>query len=248
MSGKEFKIGAYKKTSPMFLDLILTRHSPRWSLWLGALNLRGPAHRRKERKEEDPYASQAHQTFLPTISHTEPLNPPKTASVKAEVFPLKVYTSAGAVTLQFYDTTLHAKGGLPTQEFFRQANAALCFYDITSQASYDALEEWVNEVQTHNGRRGSEPLPLIIAGTKLDRIAERAVKSADIEFPRAKKLPYIEISSKANYRVNDLLLGLCKALLGQGTQLTDQIALEEATATVDEDAADVARKEYASAK
>lgn len=152
------------------------------------------------------------------------------------------------MTLQFYDTTLHAKGGLPTQEFFRQADAALCFYDITSRASYDALEEWVAEIGKHNGRRGSEPLPLIIAGTKVDRIAERAVASADIELPRVRKLPYIEISAKANYRVSDLVLGLCKALLGQGTQLTDAIVLADASAEVDEEKADAARKEYADAK
>lgn len=150
--------------------------------------------------------------------------------------------------LKFYDTTLHAKGGLPSQEFFRQADAALCFYDITSRASYDALEEWVAEVQAHNARRGSEPLPVIVAGTKLDRLADRATPSAAIELPRVRKLPYIEISSRANYRVSDLLLGLCKALLGQGTQLTDQIALEAATAEIDEEAADAARKDYANAK
>ncbi|CAN8096656.1 unnamed protein product [Discula destructiva] len=172
----------------------------------------------------------------------------KIPSLRAEVLPLKLHTSAGAVTLQFYDTTLHAKGGLPAQDFFRQADAALLFYDITSQASYDALEAWAAEVYACNARRGSEPLPVIVAGTKADLLTDRAVPSKDVEFPRAKKLPYIEISSKANYRVNDLLLGLCKALLGQGTQLTDRIALEEATVAVDEEAADAARKEYASAK
>lgn len=62
--------------------------------------------------------------------------------------------------MKLYDTTLHAKGGLPEQDFFRTADAAVCFYDITKQASYDALEAWYDAVQKHNARKGSEPLPV----------------------------------------------------------------------------------------
>ena len=80
--------------------------------------------------------------------------------MKVETYPVKLYTSAGPITLTLYDTLLHAKGGLPEQDFFRTADAAVCFYDITKQASYDALESWYDEVQKHNTRRGSAPLPV----------------------------------------------------------------------------------------
>jgi hypothetical protein len=46
----------------------------------------------------------------------------------------------------------------------------------------------------------------------------------------------------------ELLLGICKALLGAGTQLTDEIEMASASATVDEEATDKSRKEYADAK
>jgi hypothetical protein len=73
---------------------------------------------------------------------------------------VKLYTSAGPVTLKLYDTLLHAKGGLPEQDFFRTADAAVCFYDISKQSTYDALEGWYDAVQTHNSRKGSAPLPV----------------------------------------------------------------------------------------
>jgi hypothetical protein len=73
---------------------------------------------------------------------------------------VKLYTSAGPVTLKLYDTMLHAKGGLPEQDFFRTADAAVCFYDISKQSSYDDMESWYDAVQTHNSRRGSAPLPV----------------------------------------------------------------------------------------
>lgn len=84
----------------------------------------------------------------------------KIGSMKAETYPVRVYTSAGPVTLTLFDTLLHAKGGLPDQDFFRTADAAVCFYDISKQASYDALEEWYEAVQTHNKKKGSAPIPV----------------------------------------------------------------------------------------
>lgn len=89
---------------------------------------------------------------------------------------------------------------------------------------------------------------VVIVGAKVDLIKDRAVKSKDIDFARKQNLPYMEISSKANYHVKELLTGICKQLLGAGTQLTDEIELEPASATVDEEAADRCRKEYADAK
>lgn len=80
--------------------------------------------------------------------------------MKTETYPVKVYTSAGPVTLELYDTQLHAKGGLPDADFFRSADAAVCFYDISKQSSYDALESWYDAVQSANSRKGSAPLPV----------------------------------------------------------------------------------------
>jgi hypothetical protein len=39
-----------------------------------------------------------------------------------------LYTSAGSVVLTLYDTTMHAKGGLPADDFFRNADAAVVFF------------------------------------------------------------------------------------------------------------------------
>jgi hypothetical protein len=57
-----------------------------------------------------------------------------TAAIKAEVYPFKLYTSAGTVEVSLYDTTLHAKGGLPDEGFFRTADACLLMYDTTKQS------------------------------------------------------------------------------------------------------------------
>ena len=91
-------------------------------------------------------------------------------ALKVSEYAVDLQTSAGRVTLKLFDTNLHAKGGLPDEAFFRSSDAAVVFFDLTKQSSYEAMEEWYDALVKANGRRGSEPLPIIIVGTKADDI------------------------------------------------------------------------------
>ncbi|KAJ9479004.1 putative GTP-binding nuclear protein GSP2/CNR2 (putative) [Pseudozyma hubeiensis] len=148
-------------------------------------------------------------------------------ALKTTQYPVTLQTSAGSVTLRLFDTNLHAKGGIPDDGFFRTADAAIVFFDLTKEASYTAMEEWYDAVVKANGRKGSEPLPVIVVGTKADDIKGRDIKPEAIEFPRKKELPYREISSNANYGVKELLLDVCRSLLGDSVQLTDEVDLDK---------------------
>ena len=85
---------------------------------------------------------------------------------------------------------------------------------MLTKHSYDALEEWFDALQEANNRRGSAPLPVIVVGSKLDKAKDRAVKPKNLEFQRAKQLPYLEISSKADYKLKELITGIIRALCG----------------------------------
>jgi hypothetical protein len=76
------------------------------------------------------------------------------------------------------------------------------------------MEKWYEAFMTANGRKGSAPLPVIVAGTKIDNTKGREVQTKDVEWPKKKGLEYREISSKANFGVKELVLDLLKALLG----------------------------------
>ncbi|KAJ1025282.1 hypothetical protein NDA13_004099 [Ustilago tritici] len=166
-------------------------------------------------------------------------------ALKTTEYPVKLHTSAGQVRLNLFDTNLHAKGGLPHDGFFRTADAAVVFFDLTSQGSYEAMEEWYDAVVKANGRKGSEPLPIVVVGTKADDIKGRELKPDAIEFPRKKEHPYREISAEANYGVKELLLEVCKALLGDSVQLTDQLDLEKAKIDkIDEEQLEKLLREY----
>ncbi|GHJ89687.1 hypothetical protein NliqN6_6089 [Naganishia liquefaciens] len=168
----------------------------------------------------------------------------KVAALKAEIYPLTLHTSAGSVALNVYDSTLHAKGGLNDQGYFRTADACILFFDTTSEASYKNMEKWYDAFMAANSRKGMAPLPVIVAGTKIDDTKGREIQTKDVDWPKKKGLEYREISSKANFGVTELVLDLLKALLGDGTQLTDTVDLATADAKVDEEAAEKAMKEY----
>jgi hypothetical protein len=44
------------------------------------------------------------------------------------------------------------------------------FFDLTKEDSYNHVEDWYNEIQQANGRKGSEPLPVIVVGSKADDV------------------------------------------------------------------------------
>lgn len=54
-------------------------------------------------------------------------------AIKTETYPLLLQSSAGAATFTFFDTLVHAKGGLPDNSFFRTSDAAILFFDTTNE-------------------------------------------------------------------------------------------------------------------
>ncbi|KAL7421062.1 hypothetical protein Q5752_003946 [Cryptotrichosporon argae] len=167
----------------------------------------------------------------------------KIASIKAETYPITINTSAGTLSVVAYDTTLHAKGGVPDEAFFRNADAGIGMFDLTSQASYDGLPKWYDAFYKANHRRGGEDVPVLILGTKADAKG-RELKPADIDWPRKKGLPYAEVSAKANHGVAEAWLEIVRGLMGASTQLTSEIELVKADATVDADALAKLLEEY----
>ena len=56
--------------------------------------------------------------------------------------------------------------------YYRNAAAAIIVYDITSEATFDVLQEWITELQ----RLGPPNIVLAIAGNKCDLEENREVR------------------------------------------------------------------------
>ena len=101
--------------------------------------------------------------------------------------------------------------------YYRGANGAIVCYDITSKASFEALDSWLNEIYIHVGI-----IPLILVGIIPDDVDQREVPRVQVEtYAQEKGLPFIEASIKTGVGVNEMFLTLTRMMLDAYSQLKD---------------------------
>ena len=81
-------------------------------------------------------------------------------------------------------------------EFYKEAQAMILFYDMTKKSSFDALDMWLREASRHGG----EALPVYVVGNKLDLDKKRTVAKFDAEkWAKTRQFAgYFEVSAKDN--------------------------------------------------
>ena len=113
--------------------------------------------------------------------------------------------------------------------YYRNAAAAIVVYDITSEATFDVLQEWITELH----RLGPQNIVLAIAGNKCDLEDKRevradttntsgyvAVKQRELTLTCQKHSVF---STRSNYYIPLRSLWLCTALSGQVECLPGQL-------------------------
>ena len=125
---------------------------------------------------------------------------------------LEIENSAGqreAVKLQIWDTAgqerfrwENAKKGIQifngfsrrsiTQSYYRSAHALILVYDISCQPTFDALTDWIREIQEY-----ANPKVLkILVGNKTDRDDREIPLRVGEEFAKQHEMYFLETSSK----------------------------------------------------
>ncbi|MFX0202280.1 MAG: Rab family GTPase [Candidatus Hodarchaeota archaeon] len=93
--------------------------------------------------------------------------------------------------------------------YYRGANGAIVCYNITSKASFEALDGWVNEIYHH-----VDEIPIILVGIIPDDIYQRVVPRKQAEaYAQKKDLPYIEVSAKMEAGVNEMFSTLVHIMM-----------------------------------
>jgi small GTP-binding protein len=82
-----------------------------------------------------------------------------------------ISTDSGEVRLQLWDTAGQEKFRSLAPMYYRSASVCVLVYDITSQSSLDALDEWAADVADH----APPEIKLIVIGNKLDLQPDRRV-------------------------------------------------------------------------
>lgn len=122
-------------------------------------------------------------------------------TIGASFTTLRVNVDNVRVRLQLWDTAGQERFRAMAPLYYRNANAAIVAYDITSPRSFTALQQWVIELT----RNVEEAIVLILVGNKCDLTERRAVEKAEAQrFARGVGGHFFECSALSNEGVDEM--------------------------------------------
>ncbi|XP_033127118.1 ras-related protein Rab-30-like [Anneissia japonica] len=141
---------------------------------------------------------------------TQGLFPPGQGATIGVDFMIKTLQIGGdRVKLQVWDTAGQERFRSITQSYYHSADALVMVYDVTSRESYNALPEWMKEVETY----ASPKIITVLVGNKTDLVSEREVKSEEGQvFADEKRIQFLETSAKEAENVDKLFIDIAVEL------------------------------------
>nr|XP_032640989.1 ras-related protein Rab-37 isoform X2 [Chelonoidis abingdonii] len=119
------------------------------------------------------------------------------------------------VKLQIWDTAGQERFRSVTHAYYRDAQALLLFYDITSKMSFDNIRAWLTEIHEY----AQKDVVIMLLGNKADVSSERVIKMEDGEsLAREYGVPFMETSAKTGMNVELAFVAIAKKSYDMGVQ------------------------------
>ncbi|TNN50350.1 Ras-related protein Rab-19 [Liparis tanakae] len=117
------------------------------------------------------------------------------------------------VKMQVWDTAGQERFRTITQSYYRSAHGAIIAYDITRRPTFDSVENWIKEVETH----GASNVALVLIGNKTDLEPERQVLFEEAcDLAKDKEiLAALETSAKESQNVEEAFVLMARELLSR---------------------------------
>lgn len=116
------------------------------------------------------------------------------------------------VKLQIWDTAGQERFRTITSAYYRGADGIIMVYDVTSQESFDHVNDWLKEVN----RYASEGTCKLLVGNKSDRTADKVVTAESAkEFADELGIAFLETSAKSAKNVEEAFLTMAGELIKQ---------------------------------
>jgi Ras-related protein Rab-21 len=121
-----------------------------------------------------------------------------TPTVGASFFSCKLLIDNITVKLQIWDTAGQERFKAMAPMFYRNANAALIVFDITSVQTFESMQGWVLELK----KNVDNPMVLCVVGNKIDLAKNRQVSRDEaIQYAKSIGATYYECSAMQNQGV-----------------------------------------------
>ena len=98
------------------------------------------------------------------------------------------------------DTAGQEKYRLPIE--WNEADAFFVMFDLTNSLSYKSTSWWIKKIKSNNSTAR-----IVLVGTKCESISRR-IRRQDVRVHEDYLIPYVEISSKNNIALDELLASL----------------------------------------
>eukprot|EP01138_Halocafeteria_seosinensis_P003529 gb/GECG01003607.1/.p1 GENE.gb/GECG01003607.1/~~gb/GECG01003607.1/.p1 ORF type:complete len:242 (+),score=22.57 gb/GECG01003607.1/:1-726(+) len=79
------------------------------------------------------------------------------------------------VKLQIWDTAGQERFRALNSQYYRGADAALLVFDVTNRKSFDRVENWVKDIESHNNKT----VAMLVAGNKCDLSEQRVIADSE---------------------------------------------------------------------
>lgn len=114
--------------------------------------------------------------------------------------------------MQIWDTAGQERFRTITSAYYRGADGIIMVYDVTSQDSFDHVNDWLKEVN----RYAAEGTCKLLVGNKSDRTTDRVVTPEQAkEFADDIGVPFLETSAKSAANVEEAFLTMAGELIKQ---------------------------------
>jgi len=131
-------------------------------------------------------------------------------------FALKVieFDAHTLVRLQLWDIAGQERFGSMTRVYYRDADAAVIMFDLTTPRTFESVAKWKADVDEKVLLPNGDPVPCLLLGNKSD-LPGRAVEDAKIEefCKREGFIGYHSVSAKTSEHVEDAMMHLLRYLL-----------------------------------
>ncbi len=133
------------------------------------------------------------------------------------------------IKMQCWDTAGQERYRNITANYYRNAQGIMLVYDITNRRSFEAIDNWVEQIQVHAG----DSLNKILVGNKCDQREERKVLLQDGQKLATKyDIPFFETSAKHGTNVDEafysIAKGVCDRVMENNESKAKTVRLEAA--------------------
>nr|XP_021326485.1 ras-related protein Rab-37-like [Danio rerio] len=117
---------------------------------------------------------------------------------------------------QIWDTAGQERFRSVTHAYYRDAQALLLLYDITSKSSFDNTRAWLTEIHEY----AQDDVVIMLLGNKSDMSSSRVIRREDGEkLAREYGVIFLETSAKTGLNVDEAFMTVGKELVRRAVQL-----------------------------